>query len=211
LKLLAINGLMHSDPAQATPLVERVLNDAKNAPAVRERALFVLARSNAPAARETVMRFAEGSANPDLQMRAIQYLAATEGKGDSAVFTKIYKQATDTAVKRSALQAMVMRRDQNALLTVAKSEPNMDLRRQAVRFLGALDANEALSNLYRSESDVEVKRTILDTLGSHDDGKDLVAIARSESDPKLKRQAVERLSTMNSKVARDYMLEILGK
>lgn len=211
LKLLAINGLMHSDPAQATPLVEKVLNDPKNAPTVRERALFVLARSNTPEARQTVMRFAEGSANPDLQMKAIQWLAATDGKGDSTVFTRIYSQTSDTAVKRSALQAMFIRRDRNALASIARSEPNLDLRRQAARFLGAMGATDLLANLYRSESNVELKHTILDSLAAQDDGKDLVALARRETDPKLKRQAVERLSTMDSKEAKDYMLELLGK
>jgi hypothetical protein len=211
LKLLAINGLMHSDPAQATPLVEKVLNDAKNAPNVRERALFVLARSDAPEARQTVMRFAEGNANPDLQMRAIQYLAASEGKGDASVFTRIYNQASDPAVKRSALQAMFIREDRNALAAVAKSDPNADLRRQSVRFLGSLGANDLLASLYRTESDVELKRTILDSLAADDDAKDLVALARQEKDAKLKRQAVERLSTMDSKEAKAYMLELLGK
>jgi tetratricopeptide (TPR) repeat protein len=211
LKLLAINGLMHSDPSQATPLVEKVLNDAKNAPKVRERALFVLARSSAPEARQLVARFAEGSANPDLQMKAIHYLAATDTKADAGLFTRIYNQASDAAVKRSALQAMFIRRDRDALARIAKTEQNLDLRRQSVHFLGALGATDLLSNLYRSESNPELKRTILDSLASQDDGKDLVALARTESDPKLKREAVERLSTMDSKEARDYMLELLRK
>jgi TolA-binding protein len=211
LKLLAINGLMHSDPGQATPLVEKVLNDPKNPPKVRERALFVLARSNAPEARQTVARFAEGNANPDLQMRAIQYLAATEAKDNPGVFTKIYSQSSDAAVKRSALQALFIRQDRDALASIAKSETNLDLRRQSVRFLGALGATDVLANLYQSESNVELKRSILDALAGQGDGKDLVALARHESDPKLKREAVERLSTMDSKEAKDYMLELLGK
>jgi len=211
LKLLAINGLMHSDPGQATPLVEKVLNDARNTPKVRERALFVLARSNAPEARQTVARFAEGNANPDLQMRAIQYLAATDAKGNPGVFTKIYSQSSDTAVKRSALQALFIRQDRDALTSIAKSEPNLDLRCQSVRFLGALGATDVLANLYQSESNVELKRSILDALAGHGDGKDLVALARHEADPKLKREAVERLSTMDSKEAKNYMLELLGK
>jgi TolA-binding protein len=211
LKLLAINGLMHSDPGQATPLVEKVLNDPKNPPKVRERALFVLARSNAPEARQTVARFAEGNANPDLQMRAIQYLAATDAKDNPAVFTKIYSQSSDAAVKRSALQALFIRQDRDALASIAKSETNLDLRRQSVRFLGALGATDVLANLYQSESNVELKRSILDALAGQGDGKDLVALARHEGDPKLKREAVERLSTMDSKEAKDYMLELLGK
>jgi hypothetical protein len=74
-----------------------------------------------------------------------------------------------------------------------------------------LGANDLLASLYRTESDVELKRTILDSLAADDDAKDLVALARQEKDAKLKRQAVERLSTMDSKEAKAYMLELLGK
>jgi hypothetical protein len=211
LKLLAINGLMHSDPAQATPLVEKVLNDPKNTPKVRERALFVLARSEAPQARQTVARFAEGNANPDLQIKAIQYLAATDGKENPEFFERVYKRASDPAVKRAALRALFLRKDQNALTSIAKSEPNLDLRRQSMQFLGAMGATDSLTRLYGSEPNADVKRSILDALCAQGDGKDLVAIARREPDPKLKREAVERLSSMDSKEAKEYMLELLGK
>lgn len=211
LKLLAINGLMHSDPAQATPLVEKLLTDPKNTPRIRERALFVLARSEAPQARQMVARFAEGNANPDLQMKAIQYLAATDSKENPEFFEQVYKRASDPAVKRAAMRALFLRKDQNALASIAKSEPNLDLRRQSMQFLGAMGATDSLTRLYGSETNADVKRSILDALCAHGDGKDLVALARRESDPKLKREAVERLSAMDSKEAKDYMLELLGK
>jgi hypothetical protein len=38
----------------------------------------------------------------------------------------------------------------------------------------------------------------------------LVALARKEQDAAMKRELVGRLSQMRSKVATDYMLEILG-
>jgi hypothetical protein len=39
----------------------------------------------------------------------------------------------------------------------------------------------------------------------------LVALARKESDPAMKRALVQRLSVMKSKVALDYLVELLGK
>src|SRR5689334_15916251 len=51
LKLLAINGLMSSDPERALPLLQKVLGDPKASPRVKERALFVVAQSRDARAR----------------------------------------------------------------------------------------------------------------------------------------------------------------
>jgi HEAT repeat protein len=211
LKLLAINGLMHSEPDKAMPLLEKVLNETKNPPRVRERALFVLARSDSPQARAEVMRVAMGSSNPDLQMKAVEYLAVSGDKKDSAAFTNIYRSTSDPAVKRAALQALFMRKDENALLNLARSETNEDLRRQAIQLLGAMRAAGPLASLYSSEKSPDVRRNIIDALFTGGDAKQLVSLARSESNPELKRQAVERLSMMHSKDADAYLMELLNK
>lgn len=211
LKLLALNGLMHSDPSRATPLIEKVVADASNAPRLRERALFVLARSNAPDARQTVAKLAEGGANPDLQARAIKYLAITDSQQDSALFAAIYRHTTDPEVKRAALQALFLRKDTSGLLAIAKAESNPDLQREAVQFLGMTGGTAPLFSLYQSASNSALKRKIIDSLCSQNAAKQLVDIARHESDPQLKRDAVERLSTMKDKAATDYMVELLGK
>lgn len=211
LKLLAINGLMHSEPDRALPLLEKVLSETKNPPRVRERALFVLARSDSPQARAEVMRVAMGSSNPDLQMKAVEYLAVSGDKKDSSTFTNIYRNTSDVSVKRAALQALFIRKDENALVALAKSETNEDLRRQAIQFLGAMSAAGPLASLYSSERSPDVRRNIIDALFAGGDAKQLVTLARSESNPELKRRAVERLSMMHSKDADAYLMELLNK
>ena len=44
-----------------------------------------------------------------------------------------------------------------------------------------------------------------------DNAEALVAIARKETDVEAKKAIVQQLSLMKSKVATDYLLEILGK
>ena len=176
-----------------------------------ERALFVLARSDSPQARAEVTRVAMGSSNPDLQMKAVEYLAVSGDKKDSATFTNIYRSTSDPSVKRAALQALFMRKDENALVTLARSETNEDLRRQAIQLLGAMRAAGPLASLYSSEKSPDVRRSIIDALFTGGDAKQLVSLARSESNPELKRQAVERLSMMHSKDADAYLMELLNK
>ncbi len=77
LKLLAINGLMASDPSRALPPLQKVIADPKASPRVKERALFVVAQSSDPKARDLLLQIAKGGGNPDMQLKAVEYLGCS--------------------------------------------------------------------------------------------------------------------------------------
>ena len=96
----------------------------------------------------------------------------------------------------------------------SKSEANADLRREAIRQLGMIrdeTATNALVALYGSESDKAIKLEIINALSNKSAAKQLVEVVRKESDPELKKQAVQRMTTMKSKEATDYLMELLSK
>ncbi len=152
LKLLAIQGLQHSDPEQAVPMLETLLRGAAS-PRLKERALFVLAQSNATRARTVLTQIARGGSNPDVQRKAIQYLGVNGTRENRAV----------------------------------------------------------LAEIYASSADVDIKRQVINALFVQNNAESLVAIARKETDPAMKREMVQKLSLMKSKVALDYLMEILNK
>jgi HEAT repeat protein len=103
-------------------------------------------------------------------------------------------------------------RDIEHLSAIAKSEQNVDLRREAIRELGNIRDDQTvglLVSIYGTESDRESKREILNSLRSQGAAKQIIECARKESDPELKRTAVRLLSEMHSKEALDYLMEIL--
>ncbi len=71
LKLLALQGLMNNNPEKALPILEGVLNGTAS-PRVKSKALFVLAQSGSPEAREQMAKIARGQSNPDLQRKAVR-------------------------------------------------------------------------------------------------------------------------------------------
>ena len=75
---MAMQALQNTDPEQAVPMLEKLL-DGTASPRLKERALFVLAQSNSPRAREVLTNIAKGSSTPELQSRAIQYLGVHGG------------------------------------------------------------------------------------------------------------------------------------
>ena len=111
--------------------------------------------------------------------------------------------------------AVIFSGDATHLIDVANTEQNAELRRRAVQHLGTMSrttTGEALIGIYAKEKDVDIKRSVVNALFVQNNAESLVAIARKETDPALKREMVSKLSLMTkSKVAMDYLMEILNK
>lgn len=269
LKLLALRGLMNSDPDRAIPMIEKLLS-GQSSVRVKENALFVLSQSRSTRAREIIAAAAKGSVNPDLQLRAVRYIGAMGGTENRQALDEVYRSTADEAVKRAVIRSLGSAGDRQRLLALAKTEKSAALRTEAVRSLGSMNATSELDELYQSEAsnDVkeqiiramfssgnvgsltklataekdpalrrtairnlgamgtaktgdtlrsiytadassEVKTEVIDALTRQQNAAVLVALARTEKDAALKRRMVERLSTMRSKEATDYMLELL--
>src|SRR4029077_13766767 len=69
LKLLALRGVMQTDPDKGVPIIEKMLAGAAT-PRVRDRALFVLAQSRSPKAHDIIANTAKNNSTPELQIRA---------------------------------------------------------------------------------------------------------------------------------------------
>jgi hypothetical protein len=271
LKMLAIQGLMNSDPERALPLLEKVLNGT-GTPKEKSQALFVISQSGSPQSREILGRIARGQSNPDLQRKAVEYLgifggaaarktladvyasssdvsvkrailrsymiggdrehlfAAAKGEKDESLrreairqlglvhgtneLEQLYQTETSTDVRREILQAFFLAGDSSKLLQSAQSEKDPDLRRAAIRNLGLVhsdDSGKALQSIYAKETDRGVREEVLNAFFLQNNASALVAIARSEKDPELKRTAVQKLSLMHSKEGTDYLMELLQK
>ena len=271
LKMLAIQGLMSSDPERTLPLLEKVINGS-GTPKEKSKALFVLAQSRSAQAREILGRIARGQTNPDLQRKAVEYLGLFGGSEARKTLAEVYASSSDASVKHAILRSYMIGGDHEHLFAAAKSEKDESLRREAIRQLGLVHGTSELEQLYQAETSTDLRRDILQAfflagdsgrlvkaaqgekdadlrraairnlglIHSEDSGKALqdiyakeadravkaevlnayflqgnakalVAIARSEKDPELKKTAVSKLSLMHSKEGTDYLMELLQK
>jgi hypothetical protein len=210
LKLLALRGLMQTDPERGLPMVEQLLS-GNSSVRVKENALFVLSQSRAPRARDIIAGTARSGSNPDVQLTAVRYLGAMRGTDQQQLLGDIYRATSDEAVKRAVLDALYRSQAAPKLFEIVKVEKNVQRKRSIVRYLGSLGAEQSgdlLKDLYRSGTSDE-KREVINALAGQRNAAALVELARAEKDPALKRDIVSRLSTMKSKEAADYMLELL--
>jgi hypothetical protein len=211
LKLLALRGVMQTDPEKGLPIIEKMLAGGAT-PRVRDRALFVLAQSRAPRARDIIANTAKNNGNPDLQVRAIRYIGMMRSSDNNELFAGIYRSSTDPSVKRAIIQSYFQNSNSDRIAELARTEKDSDLRRLAIRDLGMMNrpgTSEALIAIYKSDGSSDIKREVLNSLFIHHDAKALVDLARAEKDPSLKKDIVSKLSVMKAPEATDYMLELL--
>ncbi len=208
LRLLAINGLMNSEPERAVPLLEKVINDPKNNLGLKGRALFVLAQSRSDKARDIVAQYAKNGSNPDLQIRAVQYLGTYRSKDSQQTLADVYASVSDVSVKRAVLRSMFISHDVPHLLNAAKSESNLELRQEAIRNLGMLQATNELGQLYASETNVDLKDAMIQSLFVGKATDRLIEIAKTEKDARLRASAIHRLGTMRNEKAGEALASI---
>jgi hypothetical protein len=210
LKLLALQGLQHSAPEQAVPMLEKILQ-GPNSPRLKERALFVLAQSNSPQARQILTNAARGTANPDLQRRAIQYLGVHGGRENREVLAQIYSASTDVDVKRRILRAFAVSGERARVLAAATTETSPELRAEAVQQLGVMGAHEELWQLYQKESNADVKKRIMQAMFVGGNATRLIELANTEQDVELRRTAIRNLGLMGASRTSEALLGLYAK
>jgi len=206
-KLMALRGLVNSNPERALPIIEQILSGTSS-PKVKDRALFVLSQSNSARAREIIANVAKGSANPDLQLRAIKYLGVMGGEPNRQLLADVYRSASDPAVKRSIIRSFMVSGDKAHLLNLAKTETDAGLRGEAAQQLGVMGAHAELAELYQSETSVDVKKRILQAMFVGGSSDKLVDLAKNEKDPQLRKTAVRNLGLMSASKTGDALKAI---
>jgi hypothetical protein len=198
LRLLAIRGLMNVDPEHAIPLLGKVLDSPTASPKEKSQALFVIAQSGSPQARDVLGKVARGQSNPDLQRRAVEYLGMFGGNQARTVLAEVYSSSSDPSIKRAILRSYMIGGDKDRLFAAAKSEKDENLRSEAIRQLGLVHGVNELEQLYKTESSPELRRAILQAFFLSGDAGRLVAAAQTEKDPELRRAAVRNLGLIHS-------------
>jgi hypothetical protein len=198
LRMLALRGIMSSDPEKAVPILGKRLESGSATPKEKSQALFVLAQSGSPQAREILGKIARGQSNPDLQSKAIQYLAIFGGTESRKVLAEAYASTSDPAIKRSILRAYMIGGDRERLFEAAKNEKDDEVKREAIRQLGLVHAQNELQQLYRTDNSPAVRRELLQAFFLAGDAPKLLEAANTEKDPELRRVAVRNLGLIHS-------------
>jgi HEAT repeat protein len=211
IKLLAIQAMQHSDPARAIPLLEGVLNSA-NSPRVKRNALYVLALSTQPRAREILVSYAKGAGNPDVQIEAIRYIATSRDRqATSAELRQIYESTQDVNVRMAVINAYRSSGDRRSLVSVAgATDTPVAIRSTAISGLSTVGGPQDLFALYQKETSKELKLQLVSALGSMQALEQLNQVIRTEKDPEVRRSAVRALGRLQTEKTGAMLVDMYG-
>lgn len=196
IKILALNGLMQTDPDRAFPILEGLLKGA-HSPALKRQAVYVLAQNQSPKAQALLEQIARGSTgNPDLQVKAISYFVDTRNKPDRAkLLADVYAGSSDYALKSTIIEAFRRSNDLEHLMQIARTEKNPDLRDAAINRLGDVDGQPELWQLYGAETTPEGKKNLLRYMHNNGNTEKLAEVARTDKDAGVRAAAILALDS----------------
>lgn len=152
-----------------------------------------------------------------LRRSAAHSIGQSKDRGAVALLAGLYESVKDLEVRRSVISAVGNSVDQQAafgfLLTVAKSDPDWEARRVAVRQLGNFqreDAVDELMKIYAADGQLDVKRTALRALAETKSPRAqtrLLELARNEPNQDLRKQAI-RVVGERGEAAVDDLLKL---
>jgi HEAT repeat protein len=169
------------------------------------RALFVLAQSGKPKARETVVQVAKTAPAP-IRVVAVRELGRLGGAEISKELLQVYS-ISDIPVKLQVVKSLGERLDQPALFTIVQQETDAQLRNRAIVTLGTAGGHEQLRSLYE-KAKIEMKRSLVRGLCAAHAETDLIEIATSERDVALRNEIHTCLRILGTPNARDYLQKV---
>ncbi len=207
LKLYALDSLMQMDSAQAVPVLERILGSASSSARLKERALFVLSQSDSPKAREILLRTARSGQPVELRKTAIRTL------GIAGMTDELKALAGDThappEVREAVIEAYLIAGESDALLQIARSDPDARMRARAIQTLGAMGEVASLRQLWSTERDPEIREELLRSFGIAGDVESLTKAAR-DKDPDIREKAIQGLG-ISGPEARDELRKLYAE
>ena len=142
LKILALNSLLHQDPAKAIPMLRGIL--AGNQPiGIKKHAIFVLAQSKSPEAASILHDAVVGKLDPGLQNDAIQMMGVFQGQRANETLAEVYRTTSDAQVKRSVISAFFISHDAPRMVELARAEKDLEIKRSIVSQLALMNDKAA--------------------------------------------------------------------
>jgi hypothetical protein len=200
-RIQALSGLMRTDAAKVIPMLREIALDAGDAGEAR-RALFVLAQSDRPDARSTVVEVAKTGPEP-VRIAAVRELGRIGGPAVATDLLQVYSSGNER-VKYQVVTSLARPDAAPALLRIAESEKDRRLRDVAIVTLGDAGGRTQLFTLY-STAPQDAKRAIVIGLFNAKAEDELIGIAERERDDAVRAEAISRLRLLGTPKAKAYL------
>lgn len=195
LRRAAIDSLMYMKPADAMPLIDKVLSGDYSA-SDQERALFVLSQIDHTDARQRMRDFALSESNPKLTQKAIQFLGMGAQQADLNFLMALYEQKPTN--RRDVIQALNLAQSWDLLSQLRERERDPDLQVLILTFLGRTDKARQFGDFYLQATSLAEKEALLQGMLIAQQTGQLLRVVREESTKTLREQAITNLGIIGA-------------
>lgn len=192
LKLYALQMLMMNDPDRAEPLLRKYIEEGKS-DELRERAMFILLQNPDASDSEVLHSALTHATDMQLKMSAIRLLGMIDDEKSRALLDKTYREAKDDTIKHMIIQSYMTQGNAERLAEIARTEKDVDLRRQAVTMLGVTGEIGLIRDMYKTETDAEIRGAMLQGFAIAGEGELLFEVLENEKDPEIRSAAIQHL------------------
>lgn len=188
----------------------RILADVYKSAASPQVKRSVIQAFIASDAKSELAKLAQSESDRGLRAEAINALGAA---GAREQLHQMYRTAQTADDKAAIIHALAISDDTAFLAEIAKSGGDIKARRAAVQAMGVSGegSRRVLVDIYQHDPNLEMREAAIEGLFVNDADDELIALARQEKDPQMKKKIVEKLAVMDSRKAKDYMIELLNK
>ena len=203
-RIEALSRLMVTDAPKVIPILKTI---ALESPDVREgrRALIVLAQSDRPEARDTVVDVAKTGPEP-IRVQAVRALGRLNGPAIVDDLMQVYAATGNESVKYEVVSSLAERDAAPALYKIVLSEKDRRLRDVAIVNLGEAGGRKQLTTMY-AKAAADAKRPIIVGLFNAQADEELIRIAEQEKDPAARAEILARLRLLGTPKAKAYLAE----
>jgi hypothetical protein len=207
LRVQALGALMKTDAEKVVPILSQIAVESDD-PGPAMRAVFMLAQSSLPKARETVVRVAKTAPEP-VRLAAVRDLGRFGGPDASKDLLTLYTTANEP-VKIQIVKALGERAETLALMRIVESEKDGTLRFSAIAGLGQAGGVVHLVRMYKTASRQGKRPIIVGLFSARADGE-LIRIADEEQDAALRTDILDRLRLLGTPKAKEYLQKAAEK
>ena len=201
-RIQALARLMATDAPKVIPILKSIALDSADVTEGR-RALIVLAQSDRPEARDTVIDVAKTGPEP-IRVQAVRALGRLSGPAIVDNLMQVYAATGNESVKYEVVSSLTQRDAAPALYQIVLSEKDRRLRNVAIVNLGEAGGREQLTMMY-AKAAADTKRPIIVGLFNAQADEELIRIAEQEKDPEARQEILTRLRLLGTPKAKAYL------
>lgn len=202
-RIQALARLMGTDAVKVIPILKSIALESVDVGEGR-RALLVLAQSDRPEARETVIDVAKSGPEP-VRLVAVRELGRLRGPTIVEDLMQVYATGNEN-VRYQVVTSLTQADAAPALYKIAQSEKDRRVRDVAIVRLGDAGGRLELSKLY-VKAPADIKRPIILGLFNAQADEELIQIAEMEKDPVARAEILARLRLLGTPKAKAYLAD----